>query len=108
MANPTPWSCPCGEHFATFNEKSAHVQATGHGRGMSQGVIGSWTKQPSNTKHQPISQVGHHPGGVLACPKCGGTGFKAKRSVAGKVAIGLLAPKTQVRCTTCGTTYKRG
>lgn len=42
------------------------------------------------------------------CPRCGGTAFKAKRSVKGKVAGGLLAPKTQVKCTTCGLMFKRG
>lgn len=43
-----------------------------------------------------------------ACPRCGGTNFKAKRSVKGKVAAGLLAPKTQVKCTSCGLMFKRG
>jgi uncharacterized protein with PIN domain len=42
------------------------------------------------------------------CPRCGGAAFKAKRSKKGKVSAGLLAPKTQVKCTTCGTMYKRG
>lgn len=56
------------------------------------------------------------------CPKCGGTQFTAKRSKKGKgvgiaigaVTLGLgavavgLAPKSQVKCVTCGTMYKRG
>lgn len=45
--------------------------------------------------------------GESACPKCHGTSFTAKRSVKGKVLFGVLAPKTQVRCVTCGTMYKR-
>lgn len=55
-----------------------------------------------------ISKVGDRSSGVLACPKCGGTGFKAKRSLMGKVALGVLAPKTRVKCTTCGKEYDRG
>jgi len=46
--------------------------------------------------------------GTLRCPKCGGTNFTAKRSVKGKIGIGLLAPKTQVKCITCGKMFKRG
>lgn len=42
-----------------------------------------------------------------ACPKCGGTSFTAKRSVKGKVAAGVVAPKTQVKCVTCGAMFKR-
>jgi hypothetical protein len=59
-------------------------------------------------KQTPISEAGDRGDAGLACPKCGGTQFKAKRSAKGKVAAGLLAPKTQVRCVTCGTTYRRG
>jgi len=60
--------------------------------------------------------------GVLHCPKCGGTQFESKRSGFGKsvgAGIGLLslgvgavaiaaAPKTRVRCVTCGKTFTRG
>jgi uncharacterized protein (DUF983 family) len=55
-----------------------------------------------------ISKVGNTEGGALACPKCGGTSFKAKRSAKGKLAGGFLAPKTRVKCETCGEQYKRG
>lgn len=41
------------------------------------------------------------------CPRCGGLDFKAKRSVKGKVGLGLLAPKSQVRCVACGLMFKR-
>lgn len=50
-----------------------------------------------------------------ACPRCGGRSFKAKRSALGKSVgalfggIGiLLAPKSEVRCESCGQTFKRG
>jgi len=62
-------------------------------------------RQPSlparYTKISTVAQNG-------ACPKCGGSQFKAKRSAMGKLGLGVLAPKTQVRCVTCGTTYRRG
>lgn len=62
-----------------------------------------------------ISNVGQRTTGGLACPKCGGTQFKAKRSAKGKaigavagVAGAMLAPKSRVRCVTCKTEYVRG
>ena len=64
---------------------------------------------------QKISEVGDRGQGVLACPVCGGTSFKAKRSAGAKIGLGLtiglgalLAPKTRVKCETCGTEYLRG
>lgn len=55
-----------------------------------------------------ISKVGVKGQTGLACPKCGGTSFKAKRSAGGKLGLGLLAPKTRVKCATCGAQYTRG
>jgi hypothetical protein len=55
-----------------------------------------------------ISQVGVKTTGGLACPKCGGTSFKSKRSATGKVGFGLLAAKTRVKCETCGAQFTRG
>lgn len=69
-----------------------------------------------------ISSVGDRSSGILACPKCGGTGFKAKRRGAAKGAAWLMAPvtlgltaaamavtpKTRVQCVTCKTEYLRG
>lgn len=55
-----------------------------------------------------ISKVGVQGANGLQCPKCGGTNFKAKRSAGGKMGLGLLAPKTRVRCVTCGAQYTRG
>ena len=42
------------------------------------------------------------------CTKCGGSQFKVKRSRDHKIAMGVLAPKTPLRCITCGTEYRRG
>jgi hypothetical protein len=44
----------------------------------------------------------------LACPRCGGSQFKARRSKKGILAVGVLAPKTQVQCVACGAKFKRG
>ncbi|HEX8770154.1 MAG TPA: hypothetical protein VF711_05235 [Acidimicrobiales bacterium] len=64
---------------------------------------------------QPISKAGVRNEAGLACPRCGGAQFTAKRSVKGKtVGIatlgvgGLIAPKSQVKCVTCGAMFKRG
>jgi hypothetical protein len=71
------------------------------------------TKPNVQTTKQKFSEVSKDG----TCPKCGGTSFKAKRSGKGKffaAAGGLnlitmpLAPKSRVKCTTCGTEYKRG
>lgn len=62
-----------------------------------------------------LSKAGQHTDAGLACPKCGGTQFTAKRSATGKtvgvVTLGvgaLLAPKTRVKCVTCGKSFIRG
>jgi ribosomal protein S27AE len=65
---------------------------------------------------QRLSAVGRRTqSGALTCPHCGGTQFTAKRSMTGKTigwatlgVGGLLAPKSQVKCVTCGTMFKRG
>lgn len=64
---------------------------------------------------EQLSKVGATTGNGLACPKCGGSQFTAKRSKKGKVigfatvgVGGLVAPKSQVKCVTCGTMFKRG
>lgn len=73
----------------------------------------------------PISQVAKRgEGGVgLGCPRCGGTGFKARRSSGARVGIttatvvtgglgGLagaaVTKQKQVQCVTCGARYARG
>jgi hypothetical protein len=82
---------------------------------------GGWTSTPTATStssgrsKERLSEVGDTSSGVLTCPRCGGAGFQAKRSRGAKLALGvtvgvgaLLAPKTRVKCTTCGTEYRRG
>lgn len=54
-----------------------------------------------------LSKVGATEDGVR-CPKCGSSSFKSKRSLKGKIAGGLLAPKTRVKCEVCGKQFKRG
>lgn len=65
--------------------------------------------------HSNISEVAQHTQAGLACPRCGGTQFRAKRSRLAKAALVptvgvgvLLAPKHWVKCVTCGAEYKRG
>lgn len=79
-------------------------------------------KPAGSTVRAPISQVGDRSSGVLACPKCGGAQFKAKRRglakgaawAAAPITLGLTAaamaaiPKTRVQCVTCKTEYLRG
>lgn len=62
-----------------------------------------------------LSEVGRTDDGGLRCPNCGGTQFKAKRSGKAKVIGGLTvglgalaAPKSRVKCVTCGEEFKRG
>ena len=55
-----------------------------------------------------LSKAGDRSGGGLACPKCGGTSFRAKRSMKGKMTAGVAAPKSRVKCETCGEQFKRG
>lgn len=61
-----------------------------------------------------ISDVGDTSSGVLACPRCGGTQFKARRGKIKRAAlVGMavatpLTKQTQVQCVTCGARYKRG
>jgi DNA-directed RNA polymerase subunit RPC12/RpoP len=55
-----------------------------------------------------LSAVGTKTSGGLACPNCGSTSFESKRSAGGKLAGGLLAPKTRVKCVACGVEFVRG
>jgi hypothetical protein len=43
-----------------------------------------------------------------ACPRCGGTSFKAKRSPMGLLLLGVFAPKRRVACESCGKIFRRG
>jgi len=70
--------------------------------------------RPEASGPRMLSRVGDRSGGGLACPKCGGNQFKAKRSRGVKVALAPVAiliaaaPKTRVKCVTCGEEYLRG
>ena len=44
--------------------------------------------------------------GEVRCPKCRGNNFASQRSIKGKIAGGLLAPK-RLKCNGCGTMLKR-
>lgn len=66
-------------------------------------------------RRKKISKAGDTSTGALSCPHCGGQQFTAKRSKKGKtigvitVGVGVLAaPKSQVKCVTCGKMFKRG
>ena len=39
---------------------------------------------------------------AYSCSRCGGTNFKRVRSTGGKIAAGVLAPKSRSECQTCG------
>lgn len=58
-----------------------------------------------------LSEVGERTAAGLACPICGGTQWKAHRTLGTKLAFGLasmLGNARRVRCVTCGTDYVRG
>jgi len=57
---------------------------------------------------EKLTKVGDSSDLGPSCPRCGGTDFTAKRSIKGKVAAGVLAPKTQLKCVACGAKFKRG
>jgi hypothetical protein len=81
-------------------------------------IAGKVTANKEKGGGRPISQAGARAEGgkgQLLCPNCGGAQFKAKRSAAAKavliptVGVGaLLAPKSRVKCETCGTVFLRG
>lgn len=54
-----------------------------------------------------LSKVGATDTGIH-CPKCGSTSFKPHRSLKGKVALGVLAPKTKLECLVCKKEFRRG
>jgi DNA-directed RNA polymerase subunit RPC12/RpoP len=93
-----PYMCPtCRKYFASKDDRERH----------------RFAEHDRDSKKVALSNVGDTTTGELACPKCGGTGFKAKRTAkhraAAALTIGAATLKTgsQVRCTTCGTIYKR-
>ena len=55
--------------------------------------------------HMKSTKVDRETGDVR-CPKCGANSFTQKRSVKGKVMMGVVAPK-RLKCNGCGTMLKR-
>jgi DNA-directed RNA polymerase subunit RPC12/RpoP len=62
----------------------------------------------NNKQNNTITKRGVHGAAGLQCPHCGGTQFQAVRSAGGMMAIGVFAPKSRVKCVTCGTKFFRG
>lgn len=58
--------------------------------------------------NQTLSASGVRTANGLACPRCDGTNFTAKRSLNGLFLAGVWASKSQVKCVTCGRIFKRG
>lgn len=52
-----------------------------------------------------MKQMRVDPDGTLHCPKCNGSQFAFKRTGAGKVALGIAAPK-RAHCLGCGENLK--
>ncbi len=80
-------------------------------------------QKPGGKVHAPISEVARRDASGIACPKCGGTQFKARRTGAARAGItgaavltaglgglaGAAATKQKrVTCVTCGTRHMRG
>lgn len=62
-------------------------------------------------RRRPLSEVAERTAAGLACPKCGGTQFKAARKTSTKLMFGaasMLGQAHFVRCVSCGTRYRRG
>lgn len=69
-------------------------------------------KTTGRPTRRPLSHVSTRDvAGRFRCPHCGGTTYTAKRPMARKVWLGILAvltPKSLLQCVTCGATYGRG
>lgn len=103
----------CGAVLSTANAAYLHRQNV-HVRN---GVVSSAPLTPSTNESATAKgrQRFSRASADGACPRCHGTDFTAKRSKKGK-AIGALfggiglaaAPKSQVKCVSCGLMFKRG
>jgi hypothetical protein len=101
---------PSSQRDAYLHQQNVHV-----GRSATGVTAGTQTYSGKLGERKKLSQVGAKSDAGLACPKCGGTQFTAKRSNKGKIVgistlgvAGLIAPKSQVKCVTCGTMFRRG
>jgi hypothetical protein len=117
-----------GVYYYGFTEKGRAEAAATQQRQKAkrnQQVSRDMRKKPGGSVRAPISAVGvqNPTGGGLACPKCGGTQFKARRSKGARVGIAATTIATgglaglgaaavtkqrKVQCVTCGTIYERG
>lgn len=118
--SPPPPPCPhCAYRPTSSRDAFLHESNVHTGRS----ATGTMTRPTSSRSpsytgkggRKKLSSVGTKTEGGLACPKCGGMQFTAKRSKKGKIigfttlgVGGLVAPKSQVKCVTCGTMFKRG
>jgi hypothetical protein len=69
-------------------------------------VLGS--QRANELKANRISVVGVHGPSGLECPNCASTEFAAHRTIGGIFLLSFLAPKTRVRCESCGKRFTRG
>jgi len=91
----------CGKSFSSETMLKVHKNRDHLGLGVSKERI-------RENKRKKFSQVAvATTTGEASCPKCHGTSFTAKRSRKGKLKFGILAPKTQVKCVTCGAMFLR-
>lgn len=85
----------CNRFFATKADRDQHR-------------IQAHERKSKKVKFSNVAEDGN------ACPKCGGSEFKTKRSSKHRLGVALTGPAallksgSQVRCVTCGTIYKRG
>jgi predicted RNA-binding Zn-ribbon protein involved in translation (DUF1610 family) len=104
---------PCWTEFGRPPKKPRMGEPKLYPHQLSEQQKASYSGTPGT--RQRLSTVGRQGATGLACPKCGGTQFTAKRSMKGKVVGfstlgvgGLLAPKSMVKCVACGTMFRRG
>jgi ribosomal protein S27AE len=110
----TEWSKAVNAKPAEVRETPAQAKARERREAKRQ-------RRDADPTGRPISEVGEHSAAGLACPKCGGTQFKAKRRGLVKAAVAptfvvpfvgaaafAAAPKSRVKCVTCGNEYQRG
>ena len=111
--SPETWA---QRHVRERAEKAARKAAR-----REQRDVRAMRTETGGTVRANLSAVGDRDSGVLACPKCGGAQFRAKRRglvkgaawvaapVTGALSLAALAaPKSRVQCVTCKTEYFRG
>jgi len=104
----------CVWSATTENGKAYAAKASAKVAGRKAGKLSNQLSKGGRVNAR-ISTVGTKSEAGLACPRCGGSHFKARRSRAARYAGGatlgvgaLLIKQKQVTCVTCGTRYDRG